>query len=124
MVLIKKYNQRTSMTAADAAPVTYDFGQYRNENWLVLDVNEGALELLEQEVNGKEIDWDSRHLDAVLRQLLSPQKCWVLISEPHYDQTDSVYHLTVSDCLQKLGSNYRRDGQKEGFICIGSVEWH
>lgn len=95
---------------------------YRDKQWLVLDVNDGALDLLEHEVNGKEVDWDSRHLDTVLRQILSQQEQWVLIFEPHYDQIDSVYSLTVSDCLEKLRSNYRRDGHKEGFICIGSIE--
>lgn len=95
--------------------------EYRHTNWLVLDVNEKALDMLEREVNGKEVDWDGWDIEAVLRQILSLQERWVLVFEPHYDQMDSVYHLPVTECLEKLKLNYRRDQQKEGFICVGDT---
>jgi hypothetical protein len=93
--------------------------EYRKKEWLVLDVNGSALDLFELEVNGQEVDWDSRPLDAVLDRLLSQHNRWVLIFEPHYDQIDSVYRLTVSESLQKLRSNYLRAREKEGFIILG-----
>lgn len=93
--------------------------QYRNEKWVVLDVNGEALDLLELEANEQEVDWDNRPLDELLRLLLGQQKRWVLILEPHYDQIDSVYQLTVDESLQKLKSNYLRESQKEGFIVLG-----
>lgn len=93
--------------------------QYRKEKWLVLDVNGEALDLLELEVNGKEVDWGNRPLDELLRLMLSQQQRWVLIVEPNYDQIDSVYDLTVDEALQKLKSNYLRESQKEGFIVLG-----
>jgi hypothetical protein len=93
--------------------------EHRKESWLVLDVNEDALDRLELEVNGQEVDWGTHPLDAVLDLVLSQQEKWVLVFQPHYDQIDSVSRLTVSESLQKLKTNYLRERTKEGFIILG-----
>jgi hypothetical protein len=95
---------------------------YRNQHWLVLDVAEETLNLFEYDVNGKEVDWGGSPLDKVLETLLSPQEKWAVVFEPHYDQMNSVYRLTVSECVQKLKANYSRSVQKEGFIALGVAE--
>lgn len=64
------------------------------DDLLAILVHESALDLLESEVNGKDVDWGGRRLDHMIEQLLSQQEKWALVFEPHYDQMDSVYHFT------------------------------
>lgn len=91
---------------------------YKDEAWLGLDVRGNGLDLLEREVNGEQVNWMGRRLDDLLKAILIQQDRWGLIFEPNYDQLDNIYRLSIDDCVNKLKSNLRWTGKREGFIAI------
>ena len=116
-----RWGSHVELRTSELQTYLWDFfpEDYRKQPWLVLDVNESALTLFQSEVNGYEVDWGGSPLDEILKTLLSRHEKWAVVFEPYSDQMDSVYRLTVDQCIQKLKANYLRNVQKEGFIVLG-----
>jgi len=91
---------------------------YVSDQWLWLQISSSSLELLEKELNGEPVDWSGRHLEDLLKLILSENKKWVLIFEPNYDEIDSAYNLDVVGCINKLKSNLKWGAKREGFIAF------
>jgi hypothetical protein len=89
---------------------------FLDDGWVFLDVEGDGLDLLEGEVNGMEMDWGGKRLDDLLALLLKQSDQWAVLFELHSDQIDSVYKLTVDECMRKLKANLKRDIKREGFI--------
>ena len=88
------------------------------EHWTVLDVSGAALDLLEQETNGEDVDWFDCRLEDLLVRFLTQYEQWALIFELHYDQIDNIYRLSPDECIHKLKVNLSRTSRREGFIAL------
>lgn len=91
---------------------------YLGPDWVFFDVEGDGLELLWEEVRGREVDWGGRRLDDLLSRLLEQHDRWVVLFEPFSDQIDNVYRLSALECLDKLKTNLARDAGREGFIAL------
>lgn len=91
---------------------------YLNQDWVALSIRGQGLDLLEKEVRGLEVDWGGRSLEELLRVLLSQYDRWVLIFELHCDQIDSLYRLSIPDCVEKLKQSLKWEARAEGFLVI------
>jgi hypothetical protein len=97
---------------------------YLGPDWVFFDVEGDGLELLWEEVRGREVDWGGRRLDDLLSRLLEQHDRWVVLFEPFSDQIDNVYRLLVQECLDKLKANLARDTGSEGFIALPPEAGH
>ena len=88
------------------------------EDWTYLSVKGDGLDLLEKEVNGHSVDWHGKTLAEFLQTFLSNHERWVVVFEWHCDQIDSVYSLSVGDCVAQLQSNLSWDVKREGFVVL------
>ena len=95
---------------------------YLTEQWVALDVNSEALDLIEAEINGEAVDWLGYSLDELIRLLLIRNDRWVLIFEPDYDRIDNVYRMQPEECISKLKAILERSGVREGFIALPDPE--
>lgn len=91
---------------------------YVTENWIALSIRGKSLDLLQDEANGSDVDWNGRNLEQLLRLLLSQSRRWVLVFELHCDQIDNVYRMSVDEAIERLRQNLQWDTGSEGFIVI------
>lgn len=84
--------------------------------WIALPIRGCGLDMLCEEVNGRDVEWNGWSLEGLLRELLSTMPCWVLVFELHSDQIDSVYEMTAEKCVEHLKQNLRNDSEIEGFV--------
>lgn len=91
---------------------------YITEDWVALSIRGRGLDLLQEEVNGSDVDWRGRDLEQLLRSLLLQCRRWVLVFELHCDQIDHVYRLDLQECLRILRQNLRWEASPEGFVVI------
>lgn len=90
-------------------------------NWNAFSIRGEGLDLLQEEVNGTDINWQGKSLDQLLRLLLSQYREWVFVFELHCDQIDHVYSTSVDECLDRFRENLRRDASIEGFVATSSL---
>ena len=87
-------------------------------NWKGLDVAPDTLDLIEQEVNGEEVDWYGPKANDLFISLLDHSKKWVLIFEPYYDQIDYIFQIGAKESIDKLQTFLNRKNERKGFIAI------
>jgi hypothetical protein len=81
-----------------------------------LQVAGEGLDLLELDVNEREVEWNGRRLCDLLRVILSQNNAWVLSFIWHYDRIDNTYRMNVDEAIEKLQSNLKWGTAREGFI--------
>jgi hypothetical protein len=86
------------------------------ETWVALSIRGEGLDLLQREVNGSSVDWHRSSLEDLLRSLLSNCSTWLLVFELHCDQIDSIYRMSVDQCIDRLKQNLRYEVRSEGFV--------
>lgn len=75
----------------------------RSKTWTSLVIGGKALDMLAIQVNERDaVDWQGRSLEGLLQLLVSHYSQWVLVFELHCDQIDSIYSLSIDECLQYL----------------------
>ena len=77
-----------------------------------------ALDLLELEVNGSEINWEGKTLESLLNFLLSSQNRWGVVLEWQCDKIDIIYYLNINQFMLKIRDKLQYGKQREGFIVL------
>lgn len=89
-----------------------------SHDWRALCLKDPALDLLQREVNGIDVDWGGRSLIVVIRQILMRSIKWVVVFALHNDQIDHLYQLNVDQCIERLRQNLLWNINPDGFIVI------
>jgi hypothetical protein len=94
---------------------------YAIEDFMSLTLEGNGLDMLELEVNERNVEWNGPTFDNFLKVLLSPQDRWAVIFEWHCDQIDNIYRLDVNACISKIRENLKWEVQREGFIILKNL---
>ena len=88
----------------------------RQVYWRCFSVKGPGLDLLQQSLNGKEIDWGGKGLPQLLDVLLGATEQWVVVFEMNADRIDKVFHGSIKDVLVQIESTLT--DRNEGFLAI------
>jgi hypothetical protein len=93
-------------------------GDFHIECWTCLSIGGQILNILESEVNGKNVDWEGKTLKSLMKLILEPQEKWVAVFEWQCDKINAIYYLDIDECVLKIQNNLESGKIREGFIVM------
>ena len=99
--------------------------EFGRDNWRAFEVQGLCLSMWRLEVKEFDnewqpfnVDWKGKSIEDFLRALLSQCDRWVVVFELFGGHIDSVYAMSVEECLQHLRKNIGFESEIEGFVAV------
>jgi hypothetical protein len=85
----------------------------------VYRLNDEALDLLEAEVNGYDVDWGGHSVTELLSTAIAKASGWALVFLWHWDEIAEVHEVGPSQAIQLVRNNLIYNSGRKGQVWFG-----